>query len=444
MSNRNQASLEDVTPEEAIRRRAETYQAIVDEAVGSRVEVEIFLDRLKAAGASSSEASDYGVQYAQRLEESAAGAPHPPSHGEDEPREATPEGLDVSEQDAFRQQREAALAEARARAAQTRRDAVETAAWKVLEAKLRRIHPAERTSQDELDLQARLASLLGENKPSTTSLFPSSILEGAPHLKALSGSSFDDPHLGSTWRLRRVFQGDIEGVIDGMRGQNISQPLPRSIWRLIIEDRYVDFTKLYASLDPGYDPNDEPKDFGGGYALVKKDHLIAKRPIRTESDWIRVFSAWESGVIILFPHRKSELMGYRQHVDNIFRAAPQDPIAAIDFDVEARHHYEKNPFRMDDFNKLQASLLVQMFRGRSSGLKRGHEAQSGPSSPPSKRASAICHNWNFGSCADPCVNRRKHGTCSECGEQHRALDSDSCFALLQARRGASDSGGGRV
>jgi len=53
------------------------------------------------------------------LEESAAGAPHPPSHGEDESREATPEGLDVSEQEAFQQQREAILAEARAQAAQT-------------------------------------------------------------------------------------------------------------------------------------------------------------------------------------------------------------------------------------------------------------------------------------------------------------------------------------
>ena len=321
---------------------------------------------------------------------------------------------------------------------------METAAWKVLEAKLQRIHPAEQTSQDELDFQACLASLLGENKPSTMSLFLSSILEGVPHLKALSGSSFNNPHLGSTWRLQHVFQGDIEGVIDGMRGQNISQPFPHSIWWLIIEGRYVDFMKLYASLDPGYNPNNEPKDFGSRYALIKKDHIIAKHPIHTESDWIHVFLAWESGVIILFPHRKSELVGYRQHVENIFHAAPQDPIAAIDFDVEAQHHYEKNPFHMDDFNKLQASLLIQIFHGCSSGLKHGHKAQSGPSSPPSKHTLAICHNWNFSSCADPCVNRRKHGTCSECGEQHRALDSDSCFPLLQARRGASDSSGGRV
>ena len=325
------------------------------------------------------------------------------------------------------------------RAEQTRQDAVESTAWKVLEAKLRRVHPVGQISMDEQDFSARLVSLLGRTTRDTSSLFPRSILEAAPHLKTLSSTSFEDPHLGATWRLRRAYQGDVEGVIDGMRGQNLSRPLPRSIWKLIIEDRYVDFTKLFASMDPGYDPNDEPKDFGGGYALIKKDHLAAKRPVRTESDWIRIFAAWESGVIILYPHRKTELLGYRSHVDNVFRAAPQDPIAAINFDVEARQHYEKSPFQLDDFNKLQAPLLAQMFRARSGGVKRGHESQPGPTS--SKRASVICHNWNFGSCSDPCANRRKHGTCSECGDQHRALDSESCFALLQARHGRGDHGG---
>jgi hypothetical protein len=54
-------------------------------------------------------------------------------------------------------------------------------------------------------------------------------------------TSFDDPHLGATWRLRRAYQADIEGVVDEIRGQNVSQPLPHSIWELVIEDRSVDF-----------------------------------------------------------------------------------------------------------------------------------------------------------------------------------------------------------
>jgi hypothetical protein len=93
---------------------------------------------------------------------------------------------------------------------------------------------------------------------------------------------------------------------------------------------------------------------------------------------------------------------------------------------------------MDDYNALQAPLLAQMFRARSHGLKRGSNSQAGTSSTPSKRASVICLNWNYGLCTDPCVNRRKHGSCSECGNQHRARDYDPCFTLLQARRGKTN------
>jgi len=223
-----------------------------------------------------------------------------------------------------------------------------------------------------------------------------------------------------------------------MRGQNISQLLPQLIWKLIIEDQYVDFAKLFASMDPGYNPYDDPKDFGGGYALVKKDHLLVKQPVHTESDWICIFWAWESGVIILFPHCKAELLGYHRCINNIFCAAPEDPLAAIDFDIEAQQHYKKSPFHMDDLNALQAPLLAQMFRAHSHGLKHSSDSQAGPS-PSSKCASVICHNWNYGSCADACINCQKHGTCLECGSQHQALDSDPCFTLLQAHHNKSTS-----
>ena len=44
-----------------------------------------------------------------------------------------------------------------------------------------------------------------------------------------------------------------------------------------------------------------------GFSLVKKYHATAKKPVENESDWIRVFSAQESGVILLYPHCTSEL-----------------------------------------------------------------------------------------------------------------------------------------
>jgi hypothetical protein len=428
--------------EELIRQRAEAYQKVVDEAIAGQLGGEEVYAKLRLVGGSTGEAADYARQYTEWIEAQRTG--DDPS-GVGPHRELTPEGLDDEQLAAFRDEREAVLAAAAAEEDAARRDAVEAAGWKVLEEKLRRVQPRKTDTQKQKEFQARLAALLGEPVSAPSATFPASVLEAAPHLKELSTRSFDDPHLGSTWRLRQAYEKEIEAVISGMRAQDLTQPIPHTIWKLIIEDRYVSFDKLYATFDPGYDHNDDPKDFGGGYALVKKDQAHAKRPVRTESEWLRVYGAWETAVTLLYPHRVSELSGYRTMVIEIFRAAPQDPSAAIHFDMEARDLYAKNPYRMDDRNRLHLALLAQMFRAGArsgssgSGSKRGGSQTVG--SGPSKRAMVPCNNWNYGTCEDPCAHRRKHGACSECGSHHRARDSPPCFALLQARYGKGSGRG---
>jgi len=427
---------------EPIRQRAEACQRIVDEALENRIGVEDFLNKLKSVGATPSEADDYGHQYTDRLEDNRGGTPTAATDSDLPPREATPEGLDDAQRSVFRDAREKELADAAERANLTRREAVDAAAWKILEAKLRRAWNDKVPNREGKDFQARLVELLGDSDPSSPSGFPSSVLEAAPHLRELPSHTFDDPHLGQTWRLRRVYEKEVEGVIDGMRGQEIGQPLPRSVWKSIIEDRYVDFEKLFAAMDPSYDPYDAPKDFGAGFVLIKKDHASAKRSIHTESEWNRVFAAWKDGVSILYPHRGSELQGYLKIVNDVFRAAPRDPLAAINFDAEVRKRYENSPYRLDDRNQVQLPLLSQMFHAGARSRIEKRSSGAVPLSGNSPKRNAIpCHNWNFGTCEDPCANRRKHGSCSECGGPHRAKDSGPCFPLLQARRGKGTRAG---
>ena len=227
-----------------------------------------------------------------------------------------------------------------------------------------------------------------------------------------------------------------DAIINQAQLAPLAEPLPRSIWRKILQDQFVDFEKLFASMDRGYDHNDEPKDFAADFALVKKEQAYTKRALRTEADWIRVFSAWEHGVVALYPHRAEELQNYQHMVMDLFRASPLNPLVAIQFDVEARDHYAKKPFHMDDRGQVDFPLLAQLFRAAqpalsSRTLKRTSHSTSSSSS---KRADTPCRNWNLGSCrTDPCPNRRKHGVCSVCGETHRARDNESCFTILQAR-----------
>jgi hypothetical protein len=189
-----------------------------------------------------------------------------------------------------------------------------------------------------------------------------------------------------------------------------SDPIPRSIWCQITLDQFVDFEKLFASMDKGYEHLDDIKDFGAGFALVKKEQSHKKRPIRDESEWLRVFSAWRSAVGHLFPHRIQELQKYLEIVTDVFRAAPGEPHRAIQFDLEARDRYSRRPFRMDD-----------------RGTKRSNHTSS---MTPTKRADTPCCKWSFGTCTtDPCPNKQKHGTCSVCGEPHRAKDNPACAQL---------------
>jgi len=107
-------------------------------------------------------------------------------------------------------------------------------------------------------------------------------------------------HLDETWKLRQLFTAEkVDAIVDLMQQQQLDEPIPRSIWRDIIQDRFVNFEKLYASMDLGYDHQDELKDFLGGYAIVKKDQASAKRSVQTEAEWIRVFGAWMAGVTLL-------------------------------------------------------------------------------------------------------------------------------------------------
>ncbi|EDR10816.1 uncharacterized protein LACBIDRAFT_315653 [Laccaria bicolor S238N-H82] len=413
---------------EATRQRAQALEAIVSDVVEGRLPLSDFAKRLQDAGASPAEGEDYLQQLTQRLEQQKkdreADEQPDTQSGEQAARESTPEGLDEAQVVEFRARRDALLEEVRAREAADRRTAVDTAAWAVLNAKLSRLASSQVPSDSTTLLSADdLAKLLGVERSTPQSL-PATVLTLAPHLAELSTSAISDPHIEETWKLRQAIGTDktIDSLVN------------------LMQDHFVDFEKLFASMDKGYDHNDEPRDFGGGYALVKKDQASAKRPLRSESEWLRVFGAWSSAVVLVYRHRSSELQSYQRMVTDLFRAVPHDPSIAIAFDVEARDRYAKSPFRMDDRTQLNVPLLARMFQ--STGPSSKKRSNTSPStSSPSKRSTIPCRNWNMGICDAPCPNGRRHGICSECEGPHRAKDEPVCNTLLQARQRKGASGG---
>ena len=93
------------------------------------------------------------------------------------------------------------------------------------------------------------------------------MLAAAPHLAKLSAASKSDPHLDATQKLQSVFSPEKvqDMIISEAQLAPLAEPLPHSIWQKILQDQFVDFEKLFASMDRGYDHNNEPKDFAADF-----------------------------------------------------------------------------------------------------------------------------------------------------------------------------------
>ncbi|KAJ7271669.1 hypothetical protein C8J57DRAFT_1179712 [Mycena rebaudengoi] len=209
-------------------------------------------------------------------------------------------------------------------------------------------------------VEAFLSSIVGNRTPLGVGLSPS-LLALAPHLGTLSTST-SDAHLDQTWKLRQALakEPNLDVLTDSMQQQPLHDPIPRSIWKDVLQDKFISFPKLFATMEPGYDHRDEAKEFHGGFSLVRKDHITARKPVTSESDWTRVFDAWSSAVTVVFAHRVEELSIYRGFVVALFRDVPDDPGSTIRIDNEIRDLYAKNPFHLDDETRLNRLVMASL------------------------------------------------------------------------------------
>jgi hypothetical protein len=239
--------------EDAIRARAEECQKIVDDAISESISGPAFLQRLKDAGATPDEARDYIDQYTQRRRDQEVAGSANAGLPSGQPDPSIPNPIDIAT----------------------------SIAWASLRAKVNHFQGAssQMATTSGGSLTDELASLLGLS--SAKGAIPASVLAKAPHLSKLSDSTATDPHLEKTQDLLSVYspQSSQDILVNKAQFAPVGDPLPRTIWRKVLLDLFVDFEKLFASMDKGYDHHDDPKDFGAGYALVKKDQAFSKRPL---------------------------------------------------------------------------------------------------------------------------------------------------------------------
>ncbi|KAJ4490947.1 hypothetical protein J3R30DRAFT_3679165 [Lentinula aciculospora] len=260
--------------------------------------------KLQAERLSDAERQSYLVQ----ILELTLGVGEPVSDATQGNRERTPEGLDETQREEFRSRREEIL---RGRGENSGRGGGNS---------------GERDSEG-VDPVSGVANLGGglEVQSSESNALAQQLRaihdSGQPsHLRKKATSS-EDPHIDKTLRTKRIYpkKPNSDTLNNLFQARHLLEPLLRSVWRLILKDEYVSFEKLLTGIDPRYDHRDEGKDFGAGYALVKKDFPAARKPITSESEWNKVFETWKTGVVEAFPHRMDELTNYGNIISNLAR-----------------------------------------------------------------------------------------------------------------------------
>ena len=390
---------------------------LVDEAMEKDWPAATLADALKELGLRAIEAVDYIEEFNQRLAIRRSKAKRP---------ETPPSEPHVQESDHVAQQDE-------------RDKAVEEAAWASLRSGLEATAPTMSTgtgcSRDVLD---KMLELFGQETSSSTSL-SKSVLAVAPHLAEDGNTVFEDPYLSETqnYKIAYTSQKPFENLIIRAQGRKVQEPIANSIWRLVILDKYVDFEKLFATLDPSYNPNDEAKELSDKFTLLEKNSISSKRPVLTEAEWMRLYDIWVGAVLHFYPHRKTELSSYRELIISMFRATTS-PFPAIKYDRDSRERYSRQPYRLDSSkDTLPFPLLSQLlsYAQPSSTPSSDNKRSGGGQEGPRKRSETICQNWNLGVCeGDTCRYHRRHNQCSECSEPHRAKDRSECFLALNRRR----------
>lgn len=215
---------------EQVSIQAEKAQKLVDDAVEGIISCQELAESLRDVGITAGQAEDYVDEYNQRIELRKAKSRRPNSLSP-QPDQQQPDN-DTE-----------------------RTHAIEEAAWIRLRSKLAKATPVrpENISRIPFNVDQVVKFLESAMGPPSPAGLSKEVLAVAPHLAQSSTSTLINPYLEQTSKAKNVYMADknFDRLIERGQQEILRDPISRPMWKLIIQDKYVDFEKLYATLDRG-------------------------------------------------------------------------------------------------------------------------------------------------------------------------------------------------
>src|SRR6266436_2239082 len=149
-----------------------------------------------------------------------------------------------------------------------------------------------------------------------------------------------------------------------------------SLWEPILNNRYVDFNKLY-SIQGGWAADEETIHESGRFKFVF-NQIEAKGSIYDQGGWISTFDSYSDAVLFVYPHCDTELQAYKWHIQKLFsNHASFRHQGIIQFDQKFRKELAGDTqLTFNDVESSQSLLFRSFDLVDSSGKFRGKRSDS--------------------------------------------------------------------
>jgi hypothetical protein len=112
---------------------------------------------------------------------------------------------------------------------------------------------------------------------------------------------------------------------------------PSNLWENVLANTFIDFNQIFSQV---FCPVD------------------VERQISGPSDWGYTWGKYEKAVLFAFPHRELELQQYKNHIQELFLAAPDSHKSILKYDNRVRTRVaESSSLRLCDLSEFNSSVM---------------------------------------------------------------------------------------
>ncbi|KAJ3969352.1 hypothetical protein EV361DRAFT_804023 [Lentinula raphanica] len=187
----------------------------------------------------------------------------------------------------------------------------------------------------------------------------------------------------------------------------IAKPsLPKSQWKNVLLDGYVDFDDLLGNLFTT--ELEETSLYLSGETTLEFRRPKPVTKVNTHGQWINAFRVYEEAVNFAFAGRQPELQAYWSHIHYLFAA--MQPVLhhrVINYDKAVRIFVgSRRDILLNEVEKFAHLKVAHLDSGGIAVSTSSNFSGGKPSKGKRKHTSEICRNWNFRSCnSGTCVFR---------------------------------------